>query len=411
MVSRALDKSITSTFLMTAMLAICNATAIAAADQLDYEIEVQRNFVPKPGHYWSQARAAAIPPGAPGVSGDHPQVLLTMQPIATSGTHNYFGILSARTDDLGRRWFGPTEQPALAPRRPNKSVRQVPVDSTPGWHDKSKKLLLTGATFYVDEKSNRDIAGAKSEVFYAVYDPATRKWDRWKTLDMPNDFEWPYKRSGCAQRVDLPNGDVLLPIYFGDHNNSIHLSTVVRCRFDGKTLSYVEHGSELVINFGRGYSEPSLAQFGDRFFLTLRNDRAGYVTASDDGLHFGEPRLWRFDDGKQLGSYNTQQHWMTHGDALFLTYTRRGADNDDVMRNRAPIFMAQVNPDTLRVIRGTERIVVPKFGKSAMGNFGVANITQNESWIVVGARVSKSGEPNVFISRVKWSKPNRLVSY
>ena len=64
-----------------------------------------------------------------------------------------------------------------------------------------------------------------------------------------------------------------LPVYFGEHNNSIHFTTVVRCRFDGTTLTYVEHGDELVIDFGRGYSEPSLVQFKGRFYLTLRNDR------------------------------------------------------------------------------------------------------------------------------------------
>jgi hypothetical protein len=33
----------------------------------------------------------------------------------------------------------------------------------------------------------------------------------------------------------------------------------------------------------------------------------------------------KHDDGAELGSYNTQQHWLSHGDGLFLMYTRRGA--------------------------------------------------------------------------------------
>ena len=45
-------------------------------------------------------------------------------------------------------------------------------------------------------------------------------------------------------------------------------------------------------------------------------------------------------DGQALGSYNTQQHWISHGDSLYLIYTRRGANNDHVFRNRAPIFIA-----------------------------------------------------------------------
>ena len=41
-------------------------------------------------------------------------------------------------------------------------------------------------------------------------------------------------------------------------------------------------------------------------------------------------REWRFDDGSPLGSYNTQQHWVTVGGGLFLVYTRKGADNDHI---------------------------------------------------------------------------------
>ncbi len=39
----------------------------------------------------------------------------------------------------------------------------------------------------------------------------------------------------------------------------------------------------------------------------------------------------------------------------FLVYTRRGADNDHVFRHRAPLFIAQVDPKRLDVIRASER--------------------------------------------------------
>ena len=69
------------------------------------------------------------------------------------------------------------------------------------------------------------------------------------------------------------------------------------------------------------------------------------MSVSDDGLQFAEPKPWTFDDGAELGSYNTQQHWLAHSDGLFLVYTRRGANNDHIVRHRAPLFMAQVDPD------------------------------------------------------------------
>ncbi len=84
-------------------------------------------------------------------------------------------------------------------------------------------------------------------------------------------------------------------------------------------------------------------------------------------------KKWTFDDGKELGSYNTQQHWLTHDDGLFLVYTRRGAGNDHVMRHRAPLFIAQVDPLRLRVIRATERVLIPERG-ATLGNFGAAPI-------------------------------------
>jgi len=386
-------------------LVACAPIALSAQETATFSVEsVAAYFQPPPGFIWMQARACAIPSQR---AGSPPQVLLTMQPHAVKGTHTYQGIASALSDDLGQTWQGPTEQPALDHRHVKGPIYETPVDSTPFWHAKTGKVLLVGATFFVDNEKMHDVPKAGSDAFYAVYDPETKNWDVWKKLKMPRSFGHPYARAGCAQIVVLPGGDILLPIYYGQHNNSNHYSTVVRCRFDGETLRYVEHGSELFLNSGRGYSEPSLAECGGRYYLTLRNDKADYVTAGDDGLHFAEPQLWRFGDGEELGSYNTQQHWTTHRGRLYLLYTRRGADNDDVFRHRAPLFMAEVDQATLRVKRETEQVVIPKQGASAMGNFGVSPITPGESWVVAGIRLlpARDTGPNVLVSRIHWTAP------
>ena len=156
-----------------------------------------------------------------------------------------------------------------------------------------------------------------------------------------------------------------LPIYFKSKEQKTYRTTVLRCSFDGTQLTYREHGSELTIDDGRGLYEPSLTRFGDRFYLTLRNDSAGYVAVSTDGLHFEAPQKWLWDDGTELGNYNTQQHWVTHSDGLFLVYTRKGANNDHVFRHRAPLFIAQVDPLKLRVIRRTERDPCPRARRQA----------------------------------------------
>ncbi len=386
-----------------------SARAAAAEATLSYDVQVERHFAPPDEGYWFQARAAAFPVPGAGSSASPPRVILTMQPHGSSGTHSYRGIASALSDDLGRNWRGPTTPPELDVRPLRPPVEEVPVDATPLWHARTGKILLVGATFHVDTQQRRDVRGAGSDIFYAVFDPRTERWAPWRKVTPPKDFEWPYRRAGCVQAVVEPDGRILLPIYFGDHNNSVHLTTVLRCEFDGRTLHWRDQGDDLVIHFGRGYSEPSLAKFQGRYFLTLRNDRAGYVAAGADGRRFATPELWRFDDGEPLGSYNTQQHWLVHRDALFLVYTRRGVDNDDVMRHRAPLLMARVDPRTLRVLRATERIVVPKHGSAAMGNFGVCPVTRDESWIVVAVPPAKGAagpEKNVFIARIRWSRPN-----
>jgi len=203
---------------------------------------------------------------------------------------------------------------------------------------------------------------------YAVFDPR-------RTSGCPgNSSRCPTNRvqergSGCTQRYDLPNGDILLPIYYKTPEATSSAVTVVRCRFDGQTLRYVEHADELSLDVPRGFAEPSLAKLGNRFFLTIRNDQHGYIASGTDGLHFDRPKPWTFDDGTDLGNYNTQQHWVSHSDGLFLVYTRRGANNDHVFRHRAPLFIAQIDPERLCVVRATERILVPERG-ARLGNFG-----------------------------------------
>ena len=59
-------------------------------------------------------------------------------------------------------------------------------------------------------------------------------------------------------------------------------------------------------------------------------------TVSNDGLHYQPIKAWTFGDGSELGSYNTQQHWLAHHEGLFLAYTRRGANNDHIPKALAP---------------------------------------------------------------------------
>ena len=52
------------------------------------------------------------------------------------------------------------------------------------------------------------------------------------------------ERAGLLHGYLLWNGDILLPVYFKKPTAKQYSATVVRCRFDGTMLRYVEHGSE-----------------------------------------------------------------------------------------------------------------------------------------------------------------------
>ncbi len=250
---------------------------------------------------------------------------------------------------------------------------------------------------------------------YAVYDPGAGEWSDWKRLEMPDEAKFRNAGAGSVQRFDLESGDVLLPIYFKEPEQSQYSTTVCQCSFDGRTLTYLRHGNELTVDVKRGLYEPSVTRFAGRYYLTMRNDDHGYVSVSDDGLEYDRPIKWTFDDGSDLGNYNTQQHWVTHSDGLYLVYTRRGKNNDHVFRHRAPLLIARVDPVKLRVIRSSEQVLVPERG-ARLGNFGVVDVSPTETWVTVTEwmqplGVEQHGSDNsIFVAKLKWNRPNRYVA-
>jgi len=331
---------------------------------------------------WVHARPGVIP-------GEPPIGIITAHPLRLTGMDVFYEISDLRSDDGGQTWSGFTPHKEAFARRPLPGGREEGVsDLTPLWHEATGKLLGTGHTVVYQDDALLPSKDRPRSTSYSCYDPETREWSAWKKLEMPDGFF--NAGAGSTQRHDLPDGEILLPIYYvksgggSDKPYFAHsFSTVLRCSFDGKTLKYIEHGAELTHPDPRsGFCEPSIARAAGRYFLTLRNYVAGHVAVSDDGLNYGEPIPWLFDDGAELGSYDTQQHWVVHGDDLYLVYTRRGADNDHVYNHRAPLFIAQVDTERLRVIRDTEQILVPNRG-ARLGNFGVAGASDNETWVAV----------------------------
>lgn len=365
-----------------------------------------------PKSCWFHPRVAALP--GHGTEGRQAVVMTIQKHLGVSD--HYSGLYFLRTNDLGSTWTGPTEIPELA-SQPGENNETIAVcDVTPGWLTHSGKLLAIGIKLRYSPQGKQLLDKPRShECAYATYDPASDKWTSWQMLAMPEtDGKFFLVSPGCVQWLEQVDGTLLIPAYFKGPTGNDYTIAVLHCSFDGRQLKYVGHGDELTLMEGRGLYEPSLTRYRDQYFLTLRHDTAAYVTTSNDGLHFHPPKKWTFDDDQDLGSYNTQAHWLAHSGGLFLTYTRRGANNDHIARNRAPIFIAQVDPEKLQVLRRTEQELLPERGVM-LGNFGAAAITPSESWVtdaeylISATPHPKGADGTVWLGRVKWSLPNQLV--
>lgn len=402
--------------LTVVVVAVLSGSKVARADDvalLPFDAKAEVVFKElTPTFCWFHPRIAPLP--GFGQEG-RPAVVMTIQKHLSADDH-YSGMYFLRTDDLGKTWTRPTEIPELAWQSGENNETIAVCDVTPGWHSHTGKLIAIGTKLRYSPQGAQLLDKPRShECAYATYDPKSQQWTRWKMLAMPEtDGKFFLVAPGCVQWRVKDDGSLLLPIYFKGPTGSDYIVTVLHCSFDGQELKLLEHGSELATPGGRGFAEPSLVRFRDKYFLTLRNDAAAFVTTSPDGLHFEPVQKWTFDDGQDLGSYNTQAHWLVHSDGLFLTYTRRGANNDHIARNRAPIFVAQIDADKLQVLRKTEKALLPERGVM-LGNFGATEITPDESWvadseyILTGTPHAKGADGTTWLGRVQWSKPNRLV--
>lgn len=398
-----------------ALLAAISAAATPPQGAPDYEIRVETILQHDDGRFlWFHPRVTPVP--RPG-DAQSPAVLMTLQQHLQVSDF-YSGMYTMWTDDLGVTWSGPEERPELAWKMDEaRNAIEAVCDITPGWHAPTGKAIAIGARIrYSRQGGQLDDVPRTHQTAYAVFDPADRSWTPWRIIEMPPDDIFEFSRNACAQWIVQADGRLLLPLYIARSSTEDFSVTVAECDFDGNSIRYRRHGNVLTVQGGRGLCEPSLIAFQGRCFLTLRNDNGAYVTVSDDGLQYAPIRPWRFDDGAELGSYNTQQHWLAHSDGLFLVYTRRGADNDHIFRHRAPLFIAQVDPERLCVIRATERVLIPERG-ATMGNFGAAAINENESWVTVGEGVwnddmrRRGAAGRLLLARVIWKTPNRLARY
>jgi hypothetical protein len=290
-------------------------------------------------------------------------------------------------------------------------------DVVPEYHPQTNTTLAMGHNVYY--KNN--VLTRPGEGRYPVY--AVRGVDgRWSARRI---LEWRDERAtaiyscGCAQRITLENGNVLVPLTFGPIGRRDRMVGTALCSFDGEELRVLSTGNALELKAGRGLLEPSLASFGGRFFMTIRaEDGQGYVSVSDDGLQWAPMVPWRWEDGRELDMSTTQQRWLAYSGGLHLVYTRKAENNVNVFRWRAPLFITRVDVQRLCLVRETEQIVLPLIGDginepahvARMGNFHVVNVSREESWVTVGETLPDDGwRGDTLMARIKWAAPNTLA--
>lgn len=329
-------------------------------------------------------------------------VLLSFQKLLLAGSDVFYGQFVSKSVDGGRTWGEPVEQTALADTR-DEAGHRVAHYATVYYSARNAKWFAIGNNErYADDRTPlRKVVDGRPmmEPYYVSVDPGTGAFTGYRPLDFP----LPYVLcKPFGQIAELDDGDLLLGFYYRPKpdRGAKTACVTVRYRFDGDALKVVEAGTPVTrFDLARGVGEPSLARFGGRFYLTLRSDEVGLFATSEDGLRFSEPRPWSFDDGRLIGNRNTQQHWVVGPDALYLAYTREGANNDHVFRNRAPIFLAQFDPVRECLLRHTETPLVPELG-ARLGNFCVAS-SGAEQWLVTAewmqpAGCAKYGSDNSF---------------
>lgn len=356
---------------------------------------------------WFHPRACMIP------GSDGPIALMTMQRI--SGSDYFWPVHWSASHDLGKTWTDPAPIPGLGRHDTDTpGLAEGVCDVSPDYHAATNTTLAMGHNVYYRAQRLAQPQGPRWPV-YTVRD-AEGNWSQ------PQRFLWEDPRgseiytSGCGQRIMLESADVLIPLSYGNADWTARRVSSALCTFDGKTLALKQVGNELINNAKRGLLEPSLVRFTGRYFITIRaEDDRGYVSRSDDGLHWARQKAWGWDDGEPLTMSTTQQHWLTHGGALFLVYTRKAEENANVVRWRAPVYLAQVDPERLCLLRATERVVLPMIGDGVndpdrvarMGNFHITNATPNESWVTVGECLpSNDWRGNLLLARIRWRQSN-----
>lgn len=298
---------------------------------------------------------------------------MTMQVFAGHSDH-YGSPEFALSTNLQAGWSDPAVILPFATRPVADGVSEGIADLRVfSWPDRPGVLALGCNTFYTskgalawDKEAAERQRSLRQIPVYSAYHP-DRGWSARKELQaacMEGCNNW---RVACTQIAFTPEQRLLLPIYyetdrvdFHGHDSPRFSVRILQASWQDDELVVEAAGNVLSNPVGRGFCEPSLYYYGGYYYLTIRaEDGKGYWSRSVDPLNFPSPQPWCFNDGEELRMSSTQQHWLEIGGRLYLVYTRDAGSNTAVMRFRAPLFIARVDPVSGQLDRSSEQIVLP----------------------------------------------------
>ncbi len=323
--------------------------------------------------------------------------------LSICGNDFYGDPMFAISDDEGCTWTKPAPIPAFASEVfPEIGVRVAVCDTHPFTSPVDGTVFVFGCTVHYSPKGNvcwqKDFDKSrlpKELAVYATWRPESG-WSERKILPLPG-FDSDY-RTAATQLAFMPDGKSLIPIYltvahgiYCGFPSHFYGATAPVYRQNGDTFEPVNKARVFTNPVGRGCMEPSAVRLADgSYALTIRTEDGNmYVATSRDGYEWGDARPWRFDDGTQIETSSTQQHWVRIGEKVFLVFTMKYNGNDGLFRFRAPLLMAEAIPQEAKLIHSTLNIVFPRRTRDGIeafyGNFHCTQLDENTALITDAA--------------------------